>query len=138
MIETTRVDAWLHTTLSASSPLVALVSTRIYGYVAPQGTTGNMVVYNWQGGSDLNTVGSYRALVNGLWQVKAITQSNSFAAAKAIMDIVDDTLHRASGSVSDALILACVRQAPVQYVEVTNGIQYRHLGGIYRIQVDPN
>lgn len=138
MIETTRVDEWLKTTLAASAPLAALVSTRIYGYVAPQGTTGNMVIYNWMGGSDLVAVSGYRALVNGLWQVKAVTQSNSFAQAKAIMDIVDGLIHRQTGSTSDSLILACVRESPVQYPEITNGIQYRHLGGLYRIQITAN
>lgn len=136
MIETTRVDEWLLTTLAASASLTALVSTRIYGYVAPQNTTGNMVVYNWMGGSDLVAVGGYRALVNGLWQVKAITRSDSFAQAKAIMDLVDSLIHRKTGSTSDSLVLSCVRESPVQYVEVTNGIQYRHLGGLYRILIE--
>jgi HK97 gp10 family phage protein len=138
MIETTRVDEWLLTTLAASASLTALVSTRIYGYVAPQNSTGNMVIFNWMGGSDLVAVSGYRALVNGLWQVKAITQSGSFAQAKAIMDIVDGLIHRTTGSTSDSLILSCVREAPVQYVEVTNGIQYRHLGGLFRIQISAN
>lgn len=136
MIETTRVDEWLKTTLAASAPLAVLVSTRIYGYVAPQGTVGNMVIYNWMGGSDLVAVGGYRALVNGLWQVKAVVQGLSFAPGEAIMDLVDGLIHRQTGSTSDSLILSCVRQSPVQYVETTNGIQYRHLGGLYKIQIE--
>jgi len=46
---------------------------------------------------------------------------------------VDAVLHGASGTATDGTVIACVRERAFEMVEMTDGVQYRHLGGIYRV-----
>ena len=54
-----------------------------------------------------------------------------------LADRIDELLHGVRGSIPGLSVLSCVREAPVAYAEIENGIQYRHLGGLYRLQVRP-
>ena len=133
MIETLRVDQWLYQLLSGDSTLSGLVGGRIYGYLAPQDAALPHVVYSHQAGHDVRGVGPVRIMVSLVYQVKAVGQGGSFAGLKAIADRLDQLLQGASGSVVDGRVLMCVREQPVEYVEVDSGVQYRHLGGLWRI-----
>lgn len=136
MIELARVHQWLRTLLTADATLTGLVSTRIYGDLAPQGVTLPFVVYNWQGGNDVRGLGTARIMVNGLYQVKVIDRALSgMTNTVAIADRLDTLLQGASGSVIDGAVLACVREQPLAYVETEAGEHYRHLGGLYRVIV---
>lgn len=135
MIEVVYADQWLYSKLSTDATLISLVGTRIYSYVAPAGTLTPFVVYAYQGGQDIAEVGNYRIFNSGLYQVKAIGQGLSMAAIAPIAHRIDALLQRASGSVAGGSILACVREQPISYLELSNGVRYNHLGGIYRIIV---
>lgn len=129
------VDEWIASVMAADTALQALVSGRVYSYVAPQGTAFPLVVYNHQGSSDLIVVGGYRVINSGLYQIKAITEAGGMATAKPIADRIDVLFHRATGAVVGGLILGCVREQPLAYVEAGNNIRRNHLGGLYRIVV---
>lgn len=133
MSEIVRADVWLHGKLSVDATLTAAVSTRIYSYLAPSGTTFPFVVYAFQGGADVSAIGAIRIMNSGLYQVKAVGQGNSMVAVEAIANRIDALLHGVTGTVSGGVILACVREQPLAYVENSNGIRYNHLGGLYRI-----
>lgn len=138
MIEIMRVSEWLYETLSSDATLTALVADRMYDGIAPQAATFPYITFNWQGGADVSAVGGIRIMNNGLWQVKAVVNETSYATILPIADRVDQVLQRASGAVSDGIILACVREQPLALIENSNGVQYRHLGGLYRIYVQEN
>jgi len=133
MIEIARVLEWIYDTLSADSTLTGLVSTRIYDGLAPQGAAFPFVVFNHQGGSDLRGVGSERVFNNSLYQVKAVTKGGSFSSGATIADRIDALLQAASGTTSDGVILGCVREQAIMLIEQQSGVEYRHVGGIYRI-----
>lgn len=133
MIETTRIDEWLYTLLSADTELNAVVDDRVYGYVAPQGAAMPFVLFAYQGGRDVRGVGPSRIMASALYQVKVVGEGASFSGLEAIADRLDALLQGASGSVTDGAVLMCVREQPIVYVEVDNGVQYRHLGGLWRI-----
>lgn len=135
MIETARVEEWLYTLLSGDATLSAIVGSRVYGYVAPAGTTSPWVVFNYQSGHDVRGMGPARIMVSAQYQVKAVGQYDGFGMLKSVADRIDALMQGASGSVVDGQVLACVRQSPVAYVEVSDGMQYRHLGGLYWIVV---
>lgn len=135
MIEPLLGMKWIYATLSADATLTGLVSTRIYDGLAPQGGALPYVVYNHMGGADLLGIGAIRVFANGLYQVKAVCKGNSYAPAKAIADQVDELLHGASGATTDGVVLACVREQPLALIEQQDGIEYRHVGGIYRLFV---
>lgn len=132
MNEIVRVDEWLYSILHGDQ---ALAGVPVAAYVAKQGTAFPRIQFNFQGGSDVVAVGAIRIMLTGLWQVKAIVQAESYAPAKPLADRLDALLHGKKGQVSDGVILGCKREQPIAYVEVDSGLQYRHLGGLYRIEV---
>lgn len=139
--ELSRVETWLFGVLAADAPLTALIggagNQRIYGEVAPQDSTWPCVVYQFQGGHDVGggTGASHRIMVDGLWLVKAIMPSKSFAGLVPIVDRVDTVLRASSGGAAgaDGVVFASVREQPFRLVELDEGVTYRHLGGLYRI-----
>jgi len=133
MIESARVEQWLYELLAGDQTLAGLVSGRIYGYLAPPGAALPLVIYSYQSGHDVRGVGPTRVMAEATYQVKAVDRGPSFANVKAIADRLDSLLQGASGDVVDGQVLMCVRENQVAYVEVDSGIQYRHLGGLYRI-----
>lgn len=133
MIELPRIEQWLYATLSADAELVALVGSRIHAYEAPQGTAMPFVIYSYQGGHDVRGVGPGRIMVSALYQVKVVGQGTSVVGLAPIADRLDALLQAASGTVTDGAVWACVREQPLAYPETDNGVQYRHLGGLYRV-----
>lgn len=134
-METTRVEAWLDGLLKGDSTLNTAVGGRIYGYLAPQDAAVPYVIYSYQRGHDVFGVGTARIMAHTAYQVKVVGQTKSFVALETIANRLDIVLQGASGSVVDGEILACVREQPISYVETDSGVQYRHLGGLYRIIV---
>jgi len=135
MSEIATVETWLHNVLSNDVTLSGLVGSRIYGYVAPNKATFPLVIFQFQGGRDVAGVGAARIMTSGVWLVKSVDRETNFTNLKAIEARIDSLLHKASGSVADGQVLACVREEPFSLVEVIDGIQYRHLGGMYRVLV---
>lgn len=136
MIETTLVESWLYSRLSTDAALAAEVGNRIYAYVAPARTATPYVVFSAQSpGFDVMGVGTARVMLNCLYQVKVVVQDASFSGAKKAADRIDELLHGATGTPAGGQVLGCVREGPLAYAEVSDGVEYRHLGGLYRIWV---
>lgn len=135
-IETLAVKQWLYGVLSADTTIKSYVSTRIYDTVAPQGATYPFVIIATMApGNDLQVVGAARIWTEGVWLVKGVAQAATFGGnLQSLAARMDALLHKAQGTVSNGTVYACVRQQPFEQVEVVEGgVQYRHLGGVYRV-----
>lgn len=145
MQETFRAETWLYSVLSADSGAGGLnhattgVAGRIYAYVAPAGAAFPLVVFSHQGGHDVRGVGPGRIMASMLYQAKVIGKGTSanFGNIKALADRIDSLLHGKSGATADGRVLSCVREQGISYVEASGSDVYSHLGGLYRIQVQP-
>ena len=126
------IDTWLYATLSADATLVGLVAGRVYDSVAPQGAVLPCIVFQHQGAHDVRGNGPGRIMASTVYLVKAIGQGSSFTALEAIANRVDVLLQGQSGSNTKGQCWA-VREQPFKLAETDEGIQYRHLGGLYRI-----
>ncbi len=144
--ESVRAETWIYSTLTADTGAGGVnhattgVAGRIYAYMAPAtATTYPQVIYNYQGGADVMGVGPARVMNSMLYQVKVIGKSTGpvFSSIKVLADRIDTLLHAASGTTADSRILSCVREQSISYVEVSGSDVYSHLGGLYRIQVQP-
>lgn len=136
MSELNAADKWIYTALSGDAQLTAIVGPRIYAEQAPQGAALPYVVFNFQGGADLMSVGPYRVWTNALMLVRGIAETASYAGSLAtIADRIDAILHAQSGSNVDGVVYAAVRERPFRMPEMGNGRQFRHAGGIYRLWV---
>ena len=142
MIETVRIEQWLCSLLTGDAGtggVKTLTGGRIYAYQAPEGVAFPFVVYSRQAGHDVMGVGAARIMASEVYQVKVVGKGAtvSFGTVKAIADRIDELLQGASGSVVDGQILSCVREQGISYVENSGLDVYSHLGGLYRIQVQP-
>lgn len=139
MSETVAVDEWLHDALTADSQLAALVGTGLWADQAPQGAQFPMVLWQLQAPSpDTVAVGGTRLVSGGLWLVRGVDQTHSFAGLlRQISDRIDEVLHGLAGAtVSGVTVDSCIREQPFRLVEPglgDAGRPVRHLGGIYRI-----
>lgn len=134
MAESTAIDRWLNTVLAADTQLAAVVGTRIYADLAPDGAALPMVVYQMQSSRDLMALGSHRVWANTLYLVRGVAQTIAYGGSLiTIADRIDAALHAASGSTVEGVVYECVREGEFRLTETANGIQYRHLGGLYRI-----
>jgi hypothetical protein len=125
---------WIHAQLAASTALTTLVSGRIYDTVVPDlvpPAALPYVVYQFQGGADLMTNGAARVWQSGIYLVRGVARF-PYANLDAIAQTIDVALHALAGSVAAGTVYACVREQPFELDETTEGVQYRHLGGLYR------
>jgi hypothetical protein len=127
-METISISAWLYETLAGNA---VGVGDRVHEGAAPEGTTYPLIVFDLYSGSDTMGVGPARILVDSRWMIKAVDRSQSFTNLKTIVDAIDNLLHGATPYANG--VLGAVREQPVQFVEEIDGVQYRYLGGIYRI-----
>lgn len=135
-LETIAMKQFLTTKLTADSALAAVVSTRIYDGVAPAAATFPCVVFQNQsaGGIDVVATGALRIMTDSLFVVKGIARTQSFMGdLKTIATRIDAALHGISGTATDGTVIACVRERAFELIETTDGVQYRHLGGVYRL-----
>jgi hypothetical protein len=123
---------WIYSVLSGDTTITNVVGTRIYDSVSPN-VIYPYIIYNWQGGTDVTEISAIRIMMNGLFQVKVVDKNTSFNTISPVATRIDQLLHRASTTTVNGIILCSKREFPLSLVEINNDIQYRHLGGIYRI-----
>lgn len=81
-------------TLAAASGVTALVSTRIYDGIAPQGVAYPFITFDLPNANDIVYVGGNRGHSDVLLHVTAWNDSHSRARCYDIMDAVDSALDR--------------------------------------------
>jgi hypothetical protein len=132
--EVSITDAWVASRLASIPALVALVSTRIYNTWAPPDIAYPFVIYQQQTLRDVIGVGSERIMVDNLYVVKGIAQGPDFSQLAPVAAQIDVALHvPPGGAVMGGYVMASVREEPFALTEVDDGVQYRHMGGVYRI-----
>lgn len=126
-------ESWLYDCLSGDATLTGLVGSRIVDRIAERGQDYPLVVFQFQGGHDVMGVAAARLLGQEVFLVKAVGRAPSYATLKPIAKRIDELLHKAHGETDDGKVRACVREQPFKMVELIDGIEYRHLGGLYRL-----
>lgn len=128
------LETALYSTLSTAADLISeLGGTFIYNKQAPQSPGDKYVIFQQQGGGDVNdTPIRHRNLVYSIFGV-AKTQE----AAAAIDMEIDEALHNGSLSISGWSNLWLAREGDVNLSEADSGgvTRYR-VGGLYRVLMD--
>lgn len=119
-------------------PTAALVD-HVWPDLAPDDVDRRWIVYSAQTGFDVNPVGAYPRLVVPVpVNVRAICTNEdtawAYQAARRIYELIHGNWNHPG--LSGAMILTGQRQATLDYPEVAGGIRYRHVGGIYTVQVN--
>ncbi len=137
MIETLElVDPWLALLLGASAELAALVGDRISGTLSTVPLATPYVHFEMQSTRDVITgSGGDRIDTDNLYLVKVVDQTGSWDDMLPAFRIIDALFDRPYEVIDvPGGCLSSVRNNLIQYPEVDQGIQYRHLGAVYRIR----
>lgn len=126
------LETALNTALRAAS---LSVGNRIYNQVVPRQPTYPLVVFQYQGGGDLNDTKHRHQ--RPLYLIKAITDT-TLKKAGVIDAAIDAYLHQNEGNltVSGYSSYWLAREEEIRFTETTpEGKRYYHAGGIYRIAI---
>ncbi len=140
MFEPVIAETWLTQTLSANATLSGLVSGQFYSYIAPAEATYPFIVFKFVPASDSHdTVGlaGARIMTRMLYSVEVVDDRNSFNRSGPIAELVDQVLHKGSGSVTGGIVISCIRTAPLAGIAIdeTTGEIERAIGGVFDISV---
>lgn len=140
--EVVAVDRWLYATLTGDATLGGIIGTKAFAEIVPPDQGGNAiappyVLWTLPGAADdYQTVEGHRIWADMVYAVRLVMAAESYVDLEAGAARIDTVLHRASGSNVSGVIVACVRQAPFAMLELRDsGPQLRHLGGLYRVNV---
>lgn len=128
-------EQWITSKLSGDATITGVVGNRIYTHLAPDNTTFPYILISYQTSKDVVWVGANRVLTSINYVIRAITMAGSFSGIGNTAARINTVLHAASGTVAAGVVLGCVRIAPFVMVDPGEGVQYRHLGGIYKLWV---
>lgn len=137
-IEGITVSRWLFSRLTEDPDLQALAG----GKTALQertkegtypGTAPWWIVFTILEPQDVKGVGMVQIMSRVQFQVKAVAKSASYAPIVPVYQRMNALLEaqQAQEPAQGGLILTCERVSGVQYPERADGIEYRHLGGLY-------
>lgn len=133
-------DIWVRGRLESISEdlnlIAAGLSARIYQDYAPKGVEWPVIVFQCQDPPrDVRGVGVSTVMVDTLYLVKAIAQADDYGVLAPIATAMHRAMTTSTGSaVGDGSVLTSVRREQFSMVEVDEGEQFRHFGGIYGIQ----
>lgn len=133
--ETLVSDAWMALAL-ADVTLAGLISG-VHEHPAPLDALYPFVTWQtWGPAADVTGIGpDARIMVNANYLVRATAEYESFQSFKAIVRRIDFLLDGATHTSADGHVFACQRTEEFRLEEPLNGGTVRHLGGIYRVQV---
>ena len=128
---TAALETGIYNKLNVSA-VTNLATGGVHNKIAPQGTALPYVIFQWQGGGDLNE--TPRRTRGPVYTVKAIAESQD--TAEAIDEQIDILMHYQTLTVTGWVNYMTRREGDVNYQETPMGTPVFHIGGMYRIWID--
>ncbi len=116
-------SAWIYSTLTGSTSLAALVSTRIYRDEAPENTAFPYVVMQQIDAVPVQNAFKDKLMDGERWQVKAVNEATNYTTVNSIAALVETLLHKQRGS----NVLSSVLEFKMPMSEKDNGITYKSM-----------
>lgn len=115
---------------------LATMATRVHWDTAPAGTPYPFVTFTILDPQDVKVVGMHQVFSRVEAQVKVVGQTTSYAPLVPVYQRVHELLEAQTNLANPqgGTVGTCHRVSGVAYPELTNGVQYRHLGGLYRTE----
>ena len=139
-----RVDAFIYLLLGsdttepdpgeATIPLAdqGIGDADVHDTLAPPGTGGIYLVYQYMGGYDINASGKFRVMGSLLYAVKVSGEDVSINTLKPFADRIDTLLQRENRTI-DGHYISGRRESELVLPPVANGDAIsREIGGLYR------
>ena len=139
-IEPVIAERFIGQQLNARPALVTAVNGRIHGHAAPQAEDGEpdypfVLVTQNAIGQDVAAIGGILIWAVLEYVVRVVDRASSWDPLVVPASEIDAALDDTGGDVAGGTVHACTRLRPFLLPEVRNGVQYRHLGGVYRLLV---
>lgn len=140
----TRAARWLFAQLTTPDEIEG-IGLAVYEADAPEGTTSSadqfITFEPLDPGTDVAAVAARRIWTEYTILVQAVTRGRSTQALEAIVDEIDNRLHRKDGVIDDARVLSCTRAegsgSEFPEFELRQGVEYRRLGNAYSLLIQP-
>ncbi len=126
------IDPWLWKTLSTDPTIVSLVAQRISNGAALGPSQTPFITWEMNSSIDRTNSSGQTIFSNSLFVVKAVGQGGSYRPVLPIAKRINELLAGKDVTTENGT-LQCRRDRVIRYVELDDNVQYRHLGGIYRI-----
>lgn len=136
--ETLVIEGWINSTLLADTTITNAVGQRVAEGQAKEDWVEPiypMILFQEQSPPrDIHGVGATIIMVEGLYLIKAIVEGDSYVPAQPLAERINFLFHDKTVATAGGEIFSSVRERPFRMPEVDSGVDYRHLGAIYRIQ----
>lgn len=133
--ELTAAETFMRNQMSGDSALVATGITGYFSEKAPNQQASPYIVWTMRSGLDVTEMAGIRINVQMVFLVRVVDRVRAFSVLQTAADRIDAVLHKQTGTALGHAIQACVRESPYSMVEDRGDVQWRHLGGSYRIWV---
>jgi hypothetical protein len=135
MSEIAQAYAWVYSTMSADTALMAAATGGIYQGMADIGTQPPFVIYARQSDIDVSTSAAVRLWSSILLQIKAVGLAANWAAMVIIANRIDALFKNVrSTGLPQGGVIACYREQQIALDDPPiAGAQWTNLGGLYRI-----
>lgn len=133
---------WLYATLT-NPPITGVTNggLDVFEDDAPEGATSVESLWieyePFAPGADVAEIAEQRIWTEFAFFVRACKRGRSTMALKDVANEIDNRLHRADGTTTDGLILSCTRSDERADNALEQGNEYRSLGGLYHLIVQP-
>ena len=138
---TSVAESWIYSTLQPDATIQSGLGAadQLYNSDVPDDQSAwPIILYTLYVSDDLMGVGPARIKSTLQYVIRAVGRDVPFTALDALASRVDFLLHGASGTASSGgTVLSCIRLRTFSLTETTSdpSVRYRHLGGIYQIEV---
>jgi hypothetical protein len=133
------IEPWIYGRLLADDALLALIGgiDHVSGTLSSTELVPPYVTFLMNSTADVIAgAGGDRISTENLYVIKSVVASGSWDDVTPIAKRIDALFHLPYATVTyEALgVVTSIRERVISYPEVDDGVQYRHLGGIYRIR----
>ncbi len=135
-MEIAQAFQWVDTTMRADSALMTAATGGIFQGIADISVVAPYASYRQQSSMDVLTMNAVRLFNRILMQIKGTSPSSQYSSLTTIADRIDALFKRVGPvTLSTGGVLEAHREQIISYEELTSGVQYCHLGGLYLIEL---
>jgi len=125
-------ESWLVTTLD-DDDLSALIVGGIHSGGAPEGTAYPFLVFSpYTDPRDIRAVPDTSVLLDGTYIIGVVAEGASYGPADSAYDAMHGII---ASEVATNRVVSVTRESIVRYAEEVDSRQYRHVKGVYRVQM---
>lgn len=135
-LETPTVAQWIHDTLTPDTAWAAASPGGLWDGPAAHDTEYPFTRFGLQSGIDVRGISTVTIMQDDLWLIRGICPGQDYTPLHAIAARIHVLLHGVlQQAVPGGMIVSCMREQAFRLESTQGGREFRHLGGIYRINV---